>query len=378
MHGKYLFMNQLKIRIKSERLILVPISKKHAKDIFREFNEEITNYMIPKPQESVQKVEEWIADSLRRMRKGSNLQLVIIEKQTGEFLGCAGLHEVNTKTPELGVWIKKSGHRKKYGQEAMRALKNWADGNLKYDYIKYPVATANTASRKVAESLGGKEAARYDETTQNGKTWQFIEYRIDDKLRKNRNTIDIEQYLAEQAIRITTLTSEKQIEILRDRTSFNYTYDNTTIELLKKNFTLKDSLYLLAKQNNKFVGFCSTDRDWWEDNFFFVREILVDSDFQNSGIGRQFMLKCIEHAKSKGAMGIVTETDFENIPMRKLCESLHFKAWKNPRWKDGITYKLLFKRNERGTPHTSPPPRASIPPPSQDTSPDQDWPKFAF
>ncbi len=143
-------------------------------------------------------------------------------------------------------------------------------------------------------------------------------------------------------IKITTLTDEKQIELLRDKASFNYTYDKPTIDLLKKNFKLKDSLYLLAEQNNEFVGFCSADRDWWEDNFFFIREILVDPNFQKLGIGKEFMVRCIEHAKSKGTVGVVTETDSKNMPMQKLCEALHFQPWKNPRWKDGITYKLLF------------------------------------
>ncbi len=100
------------------------------------------------------------------------------KKETGEFLGCAGLHNTNSKIPELSIWIKKPAHGKKYGREAMQALKNWADKNLEYDYIKYPVAAQNTSSRKVAESLGGKEATKYEETTQGGKTWQFIEYRI--------------------------------------------------------------------------------------------------------------------------------------------------------------------------------------------------------
>ena len=168
----------LNIQIDSDRLSLLSVSKEHAEDIFREFDEEITTYMYPKPSESVEKLEEWIEDSLNRMENGSNLQLVVTDKQTGEFLGCAGLHETNTKNPELGIWIKKSGHGKKYGREAMEALKEWASRNLQYEYIKYPVAANNISSRKIAESLGGKQAAEYEETTLGGKTWQFIEYRI--------------------------------------------------------------------------------------------------------------------------------------------------------------------------------------------------------
>ena len=137
-----------------------------------------------------------------------------------------------------------------------------------------------------------------------------------------------------------------EIEILRNRSGkfndFLYTYEEPTINLLKKNFKLKDSYYIIAKQNTVFVGFCSIDRDWWEDGFFMIREILVDPKFQKQGIGEKLMRMCINHAKKKKAIGVVTETSFKNIPMQKLCAKLNFKEWNNPQWKEGITYKLIF------------------------------------
>jgi ribosomal-protein-alanine N-acetyltransferase len=166
------------IKIESERLFLLPISKEYVEDIFCEFNEEITTYMIPKPPESIQKLEEWIEDSLRLMKEGDNLQLVILDKHTEEFLGIAGLSETDTKTPELGIWIKKSRHGNRYGREAMQTFKDWIDKNLKYDHIIYSVAVPNISSIKIAESLGGKIAREYERTNQSGKKWSFAEYRI--------------------------------------------------------------------------------------------------------------------------------------------------------------------------------------------------------
>ena len=143
-------------------------------------------------------------------------------------------------------------------------------------------------------------------------------------------------------ITIVAMQDEKEIEFLRDKSSFNYTYNKATIDSLKKYFKLKDSLYLIAKNGTEFVAFCSIDRGWWEANFFFIREILVDPDFQKLGIGKELMGKCIEHAKNKKAIGVVTETAFENSPMQKLCAKFDFKEWENPQWREGITYKLLF------------------------------------
>lgn len=143
-------------------------------------------------------------------------------------------------------------------------------------------------------------------------------------------------------ITISTISDAEEIDLLRGKSSFNYTYDKATIDSLKKHFALKDSLYLIAKKGEEFVAFCSMDRDWWEENFFFIREILVEPNFQKLGIGKELMSRCIKHAKNKKATGVVTETAFENSPMQSLCTKFDFKKWNNPQWKEGITYKLLF------------------------------------
>lgn len=141
---------------------------------------------------------------------------------------------------------------------------------------------------------------------------------------------------------ISELKSTKDLAILKNRASFNYTFDESAIASLEKNFALKDSLYLLAKQGEEFAGFCSIDRNWWEENYFFLREILVDEKFRNTSLGKKLMTRCIEHARSKNVTGVVTETAFDNLPMQKLCESFQFEKWYNPEWKEGITYKLKF------------------------------------
>ena len=93
---------------------------------------------------------------------------------------------------------------------------------------------------------------------------------------------------------------------------------------------MSDSLYIIAKQDDKFVAFCSVDRDWWEENYFMIREILISQHFQKQGIGEKIMYMCVDHAKNKGAIGVVTETAYENIPMQKLCTKLGFQKWNNP------------------------------------------------
>lgn len=89
-----------------------------------------------------------------------------------------------------------------------------------------------------------------------------------------------------------TITNENEIDILSGQKSnlngFEYQYhtNDETLTLLKKNFHLKDSLYLIAKKNDRFAAFVSMDRDWWEENCFFLREIFVSPDFQGQGLGK--------------------------------------------------------------------------------------------
>lgn len=142
--------------IATERLILKPVSMDWKNDIFREFTPEITVYMFPSPAKHISETENFIQISRKNMEEGIEIVLNVFLRETNEFLGCAGLHQINTKHPELGVWIKKSAHGNKYGREAMHALKKWADQHLHYEYIVYPVDCDNIASRKIPESLGGE------------------------------------------------------------------------------------------------------------------------------------------------------------------------------------------------------------------------------
>ena len=144
------------LRIEGERIILLSITESCSPEIFKEFTPEITRYMFPRPAEKIEETLSFISGSLEGMLSGRDLVLVIKKKESGEFLGCCGLHgKGNPRTPELGIWLKKDAHGKKYGREAIRILTLWAVENIDFDYIMYPVDKANIASRKIPESLGG-------------------------------------------------------------------------------------------------------------------------------------------------------------------------------------------------------------------------------
>ena len=112
--------NLLSLIIPGDRIQLLIIDRQFEWDIFREFTEDVTTYMIPSPAKSIDETRSFIADSINGIEAGYNLQFVIVSKTTEEFLGNCGLHGENkVKTPELGIWLKKAAHGKGYGREAI-------------------------------------------------------------------------------------------------------------------------------------------------------------------------------------------------------------------------------------------------------------------
>lgn len=101
-------MELLNVEIVTNRLSLKPISMNYKEDIFLEFTEEIATYMYPRSAKDISETESFISDSVVGLKNRDNLQLVILKKDSQEFLGCAGLHNIDRKAPEIGIWLKKS------------------------------------------------------------------------------------------------------------------------------------------------------------------------------------------------------------------------------------------------------------------------------
>ena len=172
-------MNLLNTSISTNRLLLQATSMKYKVEIFKEFTEEITTYMYPRPPKEVSETETFINETIIRIKNNQDLVVTIAKRESQEFLGCAGIHEIDKTNPELGIWLKKTAQGNKYGLEAIAALKYWADINLSYEYCRYPVDRANIASRKIPEALGGKVFREFEKINMSGNILHMLDYRID-------------------------------------------------------------------------------------------------------------------------------------------------------------------------------------------------------
>ena len=149
-------MNLLKIIIETDRLDLKPISHDFAEDIFREFTPEITKYMYPKPKENIEETYEYIDKTLDKLKEGVELEMVILKKENSEFVGVCGIYDLDKLGPGLWIWIKKSSHNNGFGLEAVNGLIEWANKNIKFNYLEYPVHKRNIAIRRIPEKNNGK------------------------------------------------------------------------------------------------------------------------------------------------------------------------------------------------------------------------------
>ncbi|ABA24774.1 conserved hypothetical protein (plasmid) [Trichormus variabilis ATCC 29413] len=170
--------NLEQVSLESKRLILQVISWEYTENVFREFTREITTFMYPKPASSLSETEKIIRDMIIQRENHTDLVLVILKKDNLEFLGICEVGAIDTHTPELGIWLKKSAHSHGFGREAIDILKNWVDKNLEYNYLSYSVDKRNIPSRKIAESIGGKVVREFQQINKSGNLLDEVEYRI--------------------------------------------------------------------------------------------------------------------------------------------------------------------------------------------------------
>jgi [ribosomal protein S5]-alanine N-acetyltransferase len=166
------------VTIETDRLMLVPVSLDHVDDIMRELTEDITKYMAFYPPKSREDEVDYVNGVIEKMKRGSDLVLSILHKETREYLGSVGLHKINTKAPELGIWVKAGSHGKKIGRESVSGVRTWADANLDFDFLVYPVDRNNIPSRKIPESLGGIVVLEEKITSPFGKELDEVVYHI--------------------------------------------------------------------------------------------------------------------------------------------------------------------------------------------------------
>lgn len=166
------------MEIITTRLRLNPIDMTYAEEVFVNFTPQVCAFMFPRPAQDISDTHAFIEKSMNLYDLGKEIVFAATIKDTNEFIGCMGIHQIDTDYPELGVWTKVSSHGNGYGLEGMNAIIEYAKKNYSFKALRYPVDRRNFASRRIAESNGGIIVDRMHVVGAQGNELEIIEYRI--------------------------------------------------------------------------------------------------------------------------------------------------------------------------------------------------------
>ena len=144
-------MNLLTVNIETNRLLLMPISNNYFEEINKLFISQKIKSTAKKFTEKTKDTKIFIEESLERLINGIDLQMIILNKGTNEFIGLIGLYKLNTLEPFVKISTIKLFHKNGYGLEAMNGIIEWAKRNIKYNYIYYDFNKSKIKNKKASE-----------------------------------------------------------------------------------------------------------------------------------------------------------------------------------------------------------------------------------
>ena len=107
-------------------------------------------------------------------------------------------------------------------------------------------------------------------------------------------------------------------------------------ESFKKELSNPLAKYLVAKENNKVIGFAGV---WTIVDEGHITNIAVRPNFRENGIGSMLLSSLIEHCKNWGCTSLTLEVRASNTPAQNLYKKYNFKE-------EGIRKKYYKDNNE--------------------------------
>ena len=147
--------------LKTERLILKPISQKYKEEIYNHFSDpNVTKYMDIDVLESLEKAEEIISYYTEREDKEECYRWVVLKNDDNTFLGTCGFNsweKQRANRAEIGYDLSKKYWKKGFMSEAVVRLIKHGFEILNLHRIEAKVTEGNTPSCKLLEKLHFKK-----------------------------------------------------------------------------------------------------------------------------------------------------------------------------------------------------------------------------
>ncbi|MFT0211246.1 GNAT family N-acetyltransferase [Pseudomonas sp. F1_0610] len=165
------------IVIETERMRLIPVHEGLKADIWHALTPEVTEFLPFDRAESIEATQGFIDYARSQLHKGEELTLAMTDKQTGQFIGCCGLHDISSELASLGLWLCAEAQGKGLGTEAIIGLIDFAKKQLKPSFLVYNVEKENTGSCRIAEKLGFSLHREWKQVKNEHKTRNMLELR---------------------------------------------------------------------------------------------------------------------------------------------------------------------------------------------------------
>lgn len=145
------------VELRTPRLILTPLASPHTDDLFRVFQDDATMryWHHPKhraPEETAAMIWSLTASPMARW-------WAVVLRQTNRAVGCVGY--LDAAVPGMGYILHSDYWRQGYGTEAAAAALEHGFGSLGYNRVELWIHEANTASQRLAYTLGFSQRGQF-------------------------------------------------------------------------------------------------------------------------------------------------------------------------------------------------------------------------
>lgn len=150
-------MKQPIIVIKTERMVLRPVSVNDASEIYEKWTSDecVAEYMRWTVHKSVDVTAQWLKAEVDGNENGNSYQWAFTRKADGYLFGTGGIFmNEDEKCYEIGYQIMYDEWNKGFATEAAKAIINFARNTLKENEMVAGYMVGNNASGRVMEKCG--------------------------------------------------------------------------------------------------------------------------------------------------------------------------------------------------------------------------------
>jgi RimJ/RimL family protein N-acetyltransferase len=147
----------LRVALETQRLLLEPVSVSHAPGLYDAVVSSRPELLPWMPWAREPTLEGNLTMALRDEKawdEGRVYRFAVLERESDQVLGVAGLNREGEDVAELHYWIRTSHAGRGLTTEAGRTLVGWARDELHLGRLTLWAGRDNLASRRVAEKLG--------------------------------------------------------------------------------------------------------------------------------------------------------------------------------------------------------------------------------